>query len=339
MRSLKLIAPLLLLSGCNLFRSGLIPQTCEDLPGSCGTIDTEPGDDTGDTAPWVPDDPRTLGVAVVSSSDAEVRIQAWDASGELLQSATLDPSEAPSPGPVAYDPDQPRLLLWDNEAQVLIIAADGSEPVRVAVDSTVTDGPGWIHDSILIDSVLYLVSDTAVWGHSPGDSAVQQLGSYSALAEVHSVFPAFEDNLFLLNWSNDGTPDLYRYTISTAESRLSYEDYDDSFGRSASGFQGPADKPHVCSDVGGVYVVETLQSGERAPAAFPSQTELSELIGAQMLEGVTDCAWDEGAELFMLHSAEHGVFAMDAWGRLERSHQAEAGHRLLRGSFFQAPVP
>lgn len=339
MRSLKLVAPLLLMSGCNLFRSGHIEQTCEDLPRGCGgTIDTQPTDDTGDSAPWVPDDPSTVGMALVSIVGDQVQLRVFDPAGALIQESVLGASEAPSPGPVAYDPIQPRIMLWDNSSQVLFVAADGSDPTSVTVDTTEEAELGWVYDTVVVGSVLYLVTATSVWTYLPEDTAIHKLGSATSLAQIQSVFPAFDDNLFLLNWSADATPDLFRFTISTSESRLSYESFDDSLGRSSSGFQGPAAKPHVCSGVGGVYSVEDLQGDDRAPIAFPSSADLQDLVGITVLGGVTDCGWDDGAERFLLASP-YGVFVMDEWGRVDATLLPEGDEQLVRAAFYMVEDP
>jgi len=335
MRSLMLIAPLLL-SGCNLFRSGLIEQTCEDLPRGCdGTIDTEIPDDTDDTAPWVPDNPFTLGTVLASAQDAELQLRVFDADGQLIQDAALDASEVTGAGPVAYDPDQPRIMLFDNDVGVLFVVADGATPVRVSATAEL----GWVYDMVVVDSVLFLVSANAIWGYQPGGDSLELLGTIAGLAQIQGVFSAFDDNLFLLNWASDNTPDLYRFTISTGENRLSYEGYDDGVGRSASGFQGPSAKPYVCSSVGGVYAVEDLQGGDHVPAAFPSQDLLVEAIGVELLSSVTDCDWDEGAERFLLHSADYGLMAMDEWGRVEPMMIPPTGEQFVRASFFFVEQP
>ncbi len=335
MRSLTIIASLLLLPGCNLFRSGQILQTCEDLPAGCDpVIDTQPTDDTGDTAPWFPEDPSTEGMVVVSKTDAEVLLRAFGVSGEPLASFSLAPNQAPGPGPVAYDPIQPRILMWDNSAGVLWVMADGAEPTSVAPDTSDSTELGWVYDTVLVDSMLYLVGATSVWSYEPGADSITRLGSASGVAQIQSVFQAFEENLFLLNWGHDDSPDLYRFTVTSSESRLSYEAYDDSLGRSASGFQGPSIKPYVCSSVGSVYAVETLSGGDRSPAAFPDQGQLEGFIGTGLLSSVTDCGWDDGAERYLVHSADHGIFAMDEWGRVEPRLQPESGEQFVRAAFF-----
>jgi hypothetical protein len=333
MRSLMLIAPMLMLAGCNLFQSGLIAKTCEDLPGGCGGIDTQPPDDT-DTTPWVPEDPYTKGMVVASTSGSELVVRVYDVQGEVVQSASFDSAELSVAGPVAYDPVQPRILQWDNGSQQLFVVADGSEPVRVVADSSAGDELGWVYDSLLLDSALYLASATALWVYLPEASSITKLGSASGLVQVRSVFPAYADNLFLLNWNAGAQPDLYRLTISTAETRLSYEDFDDSLGRAYTGFQGPAVKPYVCSSVGGVYSVEELEAADRSPAAFPAQADVEALFGVSILSGVTDCGWDPGAERYLLHSLDHGVLAMDAWGRLEQRFAPESGEQLVRAAFY-----
>ncbi len=340
MRSLMLVAPLLLMSGCNLFRSGLIDKTCEDLPLGCGgIIDTQPTDDTGDSDPWVPENPYTTGMALAVASDGEIQLRVIDAQGQQIQGASLDSSEVSAAGPVAYDPIQPRVMLWDNGGQTLFVVADGAQPVRVTVDTSEAAELGWVNDAVVVDSVLYLVSATAIWSFLPGDSAIHKLGSAVGLTQIQGVFPAYDDNLFLLNWGSDDAPDLYRYTISTAENRLSYEAFDDSLGRVAAGFQGPAAKPHVCSGVGGLYLVEDLQGGDHAPAAFPSQADLQALVGADLLAEVTDCGWDDGAERYLVHSAVHGVVAVDTWGRVDALVLPEPGEQFVRASFFVVPEP
>ncbi|MCP4224336.1 MAG: hypothetical protein GY773_13420, partial [Actinomycetia bacterium] len=207
--------------------------------------------------------------------DAELQLRVFDADGQLIQGASLDASAVTGAGPVVYDPDLPRIMLFDNGGGVLFVVADGSDPTRVTASAEV----GWVYDMTVVDSVLYLVSANAIWAYQPGNDTLDLLGSVSGLGRIQSVFPAYDDNLFMLNWASDDTPDLYRFTISTSESRLSYEGYDDGVGRSASGFHGPSAKPYVCSSVGGVYAVEDLQSGDHAPAAFPSQDILAEAIG------------------------------------------------------------
>jgi hypothetical protein len=335
MRSLMLVAPLLLLSGCNLFRSGLIPQTCEDLPRGCdGTIDTQPIDDTGDTAPWIPEDPATSGVVLVSKTDDGVQLRARSPSGELLASAEIAAAQAPDPGPVVYDPDTNRILMWDNEVKKLFVLVEGTEAVKVGADPGLDVDPGFATDALVVDTEYFLVAGDQLWSYPQDAEFLTALPSNSAISDIRSVFPAYEDNLFLLDWGSDGTPDLYRHTISTQESRLSYEDYDDSFGRSISGFRGPTEMPHVCSTVGGVYTVEVLQSDERTPAAFPLAADLEESLGVEMLSGVTDCGWDHGSEQFLLHSVDHGVLRMDPWGRVRRTLAPATDETLIRAAFF-----
>jgi hypothetical protein len=335
MRSLMLLAPVLSLAGCNLFQSGLIAKTCEDVPAGCAGIDTDPGtDDTDDTAPWIPDDPFTKGMVVASVVGAQVQVRVFDADRATIQEAGFALSALTMAGPVAYDPVQPRILQWDNGSQQLFVAADGADTITVTVDTSEDAELGYVYDSVLIDSALYLVSATAVWSYLPDAGAITKLGSDSSLVQVRSVFPAFEDNLFLLNWNASNQPDLYRHTISSAETRLSYEDFDDSLGRSAAGFQGPDLKPYVCSSVGGVYSVEDLEAADRSPAAFPAQGDVEGMLGVPILSGVTDCGWDDGAERYLLHSAEHGVLAMDAWGRVDLLLGLEADEQFVRAAFY-----
>lgn len=335
MRSLMLLTPVLMLAGCNLFQSGTIAKTCEDLPAGCGGIDTDsPPDDTGDTGPWVPDNPYSQGMVVASVSGAQVQVRVFDTDRAIVQEAGFALSALTLAGPVAYDPVQPRILQWDNGSQQLFVAAEGSDNITVTVDTSEDAELGYVYDAVLIDSALYLVTATAVWSYLPDASAITKLGSAASLVQVRGVFPAFEDNLFLLNWNGTNQPDLYRFTISSAETRLSYEDFDDSLGRSASGFQGPDLKPYVCSSVGGVYSVEDLQSADRSPAAFPAQGDVEALFGVQVLSDVTDCGWDGGAERYLLHSLEYGVLVMDAWGRVDQAIAIEADEQFVRAAFY-----
>jgi len=331
-----ILAPTLLLAGCNLFQSGLITQTCEDLPAGCdGTIDTDPPtDDTDDTAPYIPDNPFTTGTVVASARDGELQMRVFDRDGELIQGASLSADAVA--GPVAYDPATSRLFLWDNGAsQLFVIGADG-EPTQVPPSTT--DGDvGMVFDAQVIETALYVSTANAVWVYQPDTSNLRKVGTVTGMVQVQSLFEAFDDNLFLLNWGSDDTPDLYRFTISTGESRLSYEAFDDSLGRSASGFQGPVAKPWVCSSVGGFYAVEDLQGGDRAPSAFPDADDISDLLGVTVLSGVTDCEWDDNAERYLLHSKDHGVFTMDEWGRLEVLITPEANEGFVRGYFFDDP--
>ncbi len=318
MRTLMLIAPALLLTGCNLFKSGLIEQTCEDLPDGCGGIDTQPGDDTGDTAPWVPENPYSLGLVLGVKQGAQLALYAFDAERNGLLDAAIAVSQVDQPGPVAYDPEQPRLMLVDNGNQQLLVATEGGSFEPVPMQAVAVGEDAKVNGLLMVDSGLYLSTTTTVLAYQPGDSQVARLASPSGVSSIQGLFPAYEDNLFLLNWGQiDNQPDLYRFTISTTESRLSYEDFDDNLGRAVSGFVGPQAKPFVCSQLGGVYSVEDLQAGERGPAAFPDRDDLNDLIGVELLSGVSTCAWDDQAERYLVFSTEYGVFSMDAWGRVE----------------------
>lgn len=329
-----LIAPLLLLAGCNLFRSAEIPTTCEDLPGGCGGIDTEPQpDDTGDTAPYVYESPYTKGIALVTVGSDTVNLRAYGSDGELLTEAGLPLSDCGVPGPVAYDPAGPAFYLWDRGYELLWVWADGADPFSVKMENE-EDASTAVQDLEVVDGVPYLVTPDGLWAYSAADQSLSKLGNNDAFYAVSSVFFAFEDNVFLLDHGADEQPDIWRFTLSTGESRLFFEDFDASPGRAAQGFLGAENSPWVCSTVGGVYSAETLQGGDLSPAAFPNQDQLAELCGgAVLLAEVTDCAYDAGAERYLLHSAIHGVLSMDAWGRLERLHDAD-GETLARAYFF-----
>jgi hypothetical protein len=336
MRSLMLLAPTLLLAGCNLFRSGFIEQTCEDLPGGCGGIDTElPPDDTGDSDPYVPVSPYSLGVATAFVGADGVHLTAVDEERRLLQEGLIGAEHSVAPGPVAYDPLTQLLMVWDNASDSLWVVDAAGDLSQIPPDTAVGSEVGYVTDAALVDGSLYLVSGSGLWLYAPGATSVTLVEASSEGSLLHSVFFAFADNLFLLDWGADGEPDLYRYTISEGSSRVSYEDFDDSLGRSSWGFQGASALPYVCSSVGGVYAIEALQSGDRAPAAYPNQDDLAELFGgAAQLPGVTDCAWDPAAERYMLHSQAHGVVSMDAWGRLDAYMPPGPELQPLRADFF-----
>ncbi len=327
-----LIAPLLLLAGCNLFRSADIPTTCEDLPGGCGGIDTHPPDDTDDTAPWVPDNEFGMGMALATIAGDTVKVRAWGPDGVLLTEGGMPLDDIGEAGPVAYDPAGPDFYVWDHSGHRLWIWEGGNDPFSASL-SEGSDATN-VRDLVVMDGTPYLVTANAIWSYNSAEQSIDELGSNDSLYSVSSVFVAYEDNLFLLDGSADEQPDLYRFTVSSAESRLSYEDFDDGLGRASQGFKGPESKPYVCSPVGGMYSVESLQGGDQVPAAYPDQDQLAELFGgAEHLVDITECAWDDTAELYLLHSTIHGVISMDSWGRLEQRYDG-AGEELVSACFF-----
>lgn len=250
MRSTLTLLAALPLAGCDLFRSAAIPTTCDDLPGKCGTVDTDPGpDDTYDTSPWDPPPPNTLGVVLCSLTGDEIWLRAVLPGGELAKEARFDASGL-RPAAVAYDPGEDRLFLWDDGAEVLWLVS-GGEVVSIG-DTSSGDAVGQVYDMQLFEGALYLVSEAALWRWSPDADALDRLATTTTFHMLRGVFPAFADNLFLLDLGADDAPDLYRVTASTAESRLSFEDFDSETGRAVRGFLGPSSKPHVCSSVGAV---------------------------------------------------------------------------------------
>jgi hypothetical protein len=332
-------APLLLLAGCNLFRSGRIGQTCEDLPGGCDGPDSEPPDDTVDSAPYVPEPDSSLGVALASLSGGTLWVRALDAAGAVLQEASATVPDTWRAGPVAFDAENGRLLTFDNGSMELwTFDASGAES-RMPLAEDVT-GVGTVYDMALVDGALFLVTDTVLWRLQPDAGAIEAFLAASGFRYVRGVFPASDDNLYVLDLGGDGQPDLFRVTISTVESRLSFEDYDDGQGRTGRGFRGVDNEPFVCSGVGAVYQVSVLQGGDRYPAAFANQDELADLYeGAIYAEETTDCAWDPVTGRFALHSARLGVLAVDAWGHVLPLYRPEGDEQPLRGSFFSIPEP
>lgn len=331
--TLMLLALPLLAAGCNLFRSALIERTCEDLPGGCDGIDSEPPDDTWDSGPWIPENPWTLGMVLLSIQDDELWLRAMDPVGEMWAEFRTASDAALRPGPVEYDPATNRLFFWDNAAQVLWVVADGV-PATYGPVLTEDQVVGEMYDATFFEGALYLVSDTALWRFSEGTGLVEAMALGDPFQLLTSVFPAFVDNLYLLDQGGDGQPDLHRVTVSTVTDRLANEDFDETSGRAHRGFLGPENKPHVCSDVGAVYAIETLQTGDNAPLAFPDQDELAALFGgAELALETSDCAWDEGAQRFLVHSRALGVLAVDTWGHVEPRAVPASGEAFIRGSF------
>jgi hypothetical protein len=332
MRSTLTLLAALPLTGCNLFRSAYIETTCEDLPGQCGTVDTEPGpDDTFDTAPWIPPPPSSLGVVLGSLVDGQIWLRALLPDGVIAKEAHFDASDLRT-GPVEYDPVEDRLFLWDDAAATLwMIGGEGDVRSVGDVDAAI----GRVHDLQMFEGALYLVSDKAIWRWTPDADALERLATTSSFYLLCGIFPSSQaGSLSVVDLGADDAPDLYRVDPSSAASVLVYADFDSEPGRTASGFQGPSSKPHVCSSVGAIYSVEDLQSGNRAPLVLADQDAMTAEFGVGLAEETTDCAWDAGAERFLIHSLTVGVLALDAWGHfvvLARPGEAE---EFIRASFF-----
>ncbi len=343
MRPKLSIATLLLLSGCKLLASGVIDETCEDLPGGCdGTVDTDDTRDTEDTAPpYVPDNPFVLGLAVASETESEVSLRAFDTDFELLIEAVLPLQEDTSVGPVAYDHDQGALYGFDNGSRKLVTYSESAGLVLVDISPEITDFDDDIVDMMVADGTLYLVGGSTLLKHEVGDGFVTEIEISNAAPQlVRSIFaPSSSSSVFLLDIGEAGQePDLYRVDLDTQRGVRSYENFDDGQGRAQAGFYGLENLPYVCSELGAVYSVESLDAGDRVPLAMPLADEMIEHYGVDMALDVSDCSYDPIAERYLVFSRALGAINMDEYGHVLPHLAPDDGESFVRGYFFVVPA-
>ena len=342
-----LLAVVLLVSGCKLFASGAIDQTCEDMERGCpGDPQPDSGIDSGDSAPFVVENPYSLGFTVGMQTGETYLVQALSAAGDVFYDQGIEPPPGSEAGPVAYDPSINTLYYFDlglggmgvfsetlGDLQVIGVPQDSDESFMYARDLLAADGN------------LYLATDGWVYSYVPvAKAGFQVMASSTLLQRGRSLYHGQSD-LYLLDIGPDGgQPDIFRVDSASGSLTLSVQDFDDGQGRAISAIFGPdlndngiEDDTVVCSALGAVYAVSSLQTGDREPYAFPNQDQLSDLLGIDLLEDVSSCAWDSAAERFLLFSATQGVLSLDSWGNLESLWQPSGEELAFAGDFFTLP--
>lgn len=330
---LSLLAPFL--AGCHLFSFPSIDKTCEDFQACPGQLDTTETQETAEPGPVF-----SLGVVVGAEQDGGVVLTAHAADGSVLAEVTgALAATGDVPGAVAYDPDNALFYVADETTwSLVVLGVDGSSRILSAAAQPT--------DIYVEGGKAYVATTGALYRYDPsvGELDGTLLGTAS-FAQLDSVFPAYTDNVFLVDLGGTGgVPSLYRGSLVDGTSALVYETYDDGQSRSQDGFQGPEQMPYTCSLAAGVYSVATLDGGlTKDNVAFPDAAAVEAVTGSSVLSDVVDCGWDTEARLLLFVSRSWGVFSMvsgteETPGK-ELTHlwAPPEGQSYFRGAFFPSP--